>query len=153
MSTQGAQQKKKVFMTGICDRIRALTVERGMANYELASKADVAAKTIYSIMHGKSVPRHRIVMRIASALDTTVPYLLTGQGPKECLPIPAGGPMVLRESGTVYPEKGERMIAPCTFVGAIRKIAVELEIPELDVVERVIKVLREEVTSKKEGHV
>lgn len=53
-----------------------------MANYELANKADVAYKTVYSIMHNRLNPQPKTIGRIAAALGVSVQYLMTGEGEK-----------------------------------------------------------------------
>ena len=121
------QQKKNILRNEVCDRIRAIAAERGFSNIELAGKADVSYRTIYSVMHGMATPRNRIVGRIAAALGTSGQYLLNGTGKKS---IP---PEKEQEAGTDHSETGDKMQGPSTIDQAIKLLSVQFRIPEAEI--------------------
>jgi transcriptional regulator with XRE-family HTH domain len=129
------QQKNKVFFDAVCDRIRVLTIERNLANYELAKKAGIAYRTVHSIMHKKVEPSNKVIVAVAEALGTSVDYLMTGEGEKR------SAPMMVRE-GTVYPEAGERLNGPCTVADAIKTLAVQLDLSEAVVREAILELAK-----------
>lgn len=125
---------KEHFSTGACARIRRIVIERQMANYELANKADVAYKTVYSIMHNRLNPQPKTIGRIAAALGVSVQYLMTGTGDA------TAAPMIVRD-GTVSPETGERGNGPCTLDEAMKTISTQLGIPADDVRKAIAQLL------------
>jgi transcriptional regulator with XRE-family HTH domain len=135
------QQKNKVFFDKVCDRIRLLTIERNLANYELATKAGISGKTIYSIINKRVEPSNKVISAIAIALNTSVDYLMTGEGEKR------QSPMMVRE-GTVYPDAGGRLNGPCTVADAIKTLAVQLDLSEAVVREAILELAKKKEEGK-----
>lgn len=63
---------------GMNNRIRKLLQERGMTQKELATKANITEAAVSHYIKGDRIPRAAVVDRIASALGTSVDYLLNG---------------------------------------------------------------------------
>lgn len=101
----------------VSERIRALLAEKGLSKIDLAKKADVSYRTIFSAVHGQGNLRERIVGRIATALDTSPEYLLTGRGERK---------MVKDLSPSWGADKEDKEI---TLKDAILKISKELNVP------------------------
>jgi lambda repressor-like predicted transcriptional regulator len=111
-----ARGKMKNNTTGVSARIRALLAEQGLTKIDLAKKADVSYRTIFSAVHDQGNLQERIVGKIAIALGTSVEYLLSGSGEKK----------TAKESPPVWGTNG--LNQDITLKAALSKISRELDI-------------------------
>ena len=73
------------------ERIFELVDETFKEQKDFAAALDVTPSIVSEWRRGKSKSYGKYLPQIAAALDTTVDYLLTGQGPKHpAAPLPAG---------------------------------------------------------------
>jgi transcriptional regulator with XRE-family HTH domain len=136
------QQKNKVFFDKVCDRIRLLTIERNLANYELANRAGISGKTVYSIINKKVEPSNKVISAVAGALGVSVDYLMTGEGEKRA------APMMVRESGPVY---GEAEQVPDKLHVAVAVIAEQLNLPRGEILDAVCDLAKKKLASEAKG--
>jgi len=110
----------------------------GLTHIQLAVKAQIAYKTVYNVLSGKKEPRPSIIGRLASALDTTPEYLLTGKGERA----------VGREDGVTYGVDQGTMVR--TLRDAMDYIAHQLRMPEARVAEKISELVKESVRKPKD---
>ncbi len=77
-------------MTNIGELIKAARAARGIKQFELARRAEIASAQLCQIENGRTNPSFNMVERIAAALDSTIPELFYGMKPKH--PEKAKGP-------------------------------------------------------------
>ena len=75
----------------IVNRINALLAEKGISKQDFYKDCGITSAS-YSLWNtGKTTPRKKNLDTIATYLDTSADYLLTGLGEKEKAPTPEGG--------------------------------------------------------------
>jgi transcriptional regulator with XRE-family HTH domain len=138
------QAKKESISTALCERVRILAADKRMTNLDLAKKADISYRTVYSVMKGAANLQDRIVSKLAAALDVSTQYLLTGEGEKRV------APMMVRE-GCVYPERGDAEQIPDRLHRAGEVIAEQLNIPKGEVLDAVCDLAKKKLEAEAKG--
>ncbi len=116
-----------------------------MTNLCLAKKADVSYRTVYSVMKGQANLQDRIVSKLAAALGVSTQYLMTGEGEKRA------APMIVRESGCVYPERGEAEQVPDRLHIAVAVIAEQLNLPRGEILDAVCDLAKKKLEAEAKG--
>ena len=70
-------------MSAIGDRIQALMEESEYTQKELASMVGVTESTMSRYISGDRTPKSNIVANLATALNTTSDYLISGKEPED----------------------------------------------------------------------
>lgn len=95
------QRKSERFFAGVCERVRTAAAQRQLTNLELSRLADVAYRTVYSVMRGTARPTDRVIGKFAKALNVSVQWLLTGNESQQ----PTTVTIQARKPGVVQPER------------------------------------------------
>lgn len=66
-------------MIDIGEKIAAARKDKGLKQFELAKRAEIAAAQLCKVENGRVNPSFNMVERIAAALDSTIPQLLYGE--------------------------------------------------------------------------
>ena len=128
-------------MNTLQDRIKARVGEMGISFHDLARRAGISYRTVYSVMNGENKTRPSIIGKIAGVLQVTPAWLLYG----------TGEPGKIRtatqdENGGVYPVAGAAAEAPASKITvreAVRCLSREFHVPESVILDRVVNLLKE----------
>jgi len=103
----------------LADRLRAMLIERGLSQGELARRVGVTQGTIYKIVSGHAKSSKRIV-EIAQSLGVRAEWLLTGNGeqylddgvPSNSYPSGQANRKISEGSSVVIREKDNQLVIP-----------------------------------------
>jgi len=124
------QVEKKRVSALVCERIRLLAADKGLTNLDLAKKADISYRTVYSVMKGSASLQDRIVSKFAAALGVSTAYLLTGEAGKQ-------QPLIVEREEIPHRNTNQRTNGPCTVDQAMKTLAIQFGIPAEEILKMI----------------
>lgn len=76
------QDRENIDLPAFARRVREARLDQGLTQEDLAARLDRSVEGTARLERGKTLPHPHTLRNLADELDTTVLWLLRGQGPK-----------------------------------------------------------------------